>query len=633
MFSNLFWRSGLGASTGLESPKLLGDASTQPLPWVFAGLGKRDGKAEREGTEQGRRMRRSFQKLSTETVPLVRWIADYVPPPTSYVHMIMIPTIGIVEYVPLDLLQNAGQKGEIVLLRPTPYAGRTVWRVPKQNETFSEETSGDMKFKKLLWQGDKKRFRGTYFRTPKRTDHGMDGQWGGDGGPQPDLQPKDSSPTGGAHDTLGPQLTEVEDRVNKISWHYLQGDFAQLRVIQSNHENFAPAGGNPVLSFTFHGRSDEVLNIAGIRLGTEELEDALLSMKTVVKQAVVIGASCSLKGVAPVAFVVRRRGQEGREEEGDVIRDLQRAVAATVRNRVGAFAIPQAVVLVHALPVTFSGKFCRGLLSLLWKRCVVVSSTTLERETTGAGTLRGETSSVDGITEEDERKLTESVQNRDCVRGVEQAIQQAVGPAGGCKNITPGRVKTSSMVESVVGKACMRKSKQQMSCGQLNVVENCSEMDSDVDDERTNFSNLLPDLPATEATSIPKFPIPPNQADPTGQEGTPMGIHPTAVVAPDVLVSITSDEVSIAEYVVIKSGVRLGRGTKIGPFCVLEKNVVIQSSADHPVLIGPHCVLGQDCKIKPGTKLLAHCVIGPNTLVGRDCTVHSHCVLGQSGHG
>ena len=99
------------------------------------------------------------------------------------------------------------------------------------------------------------------------------------------------------------------------------------------------------------GRADDVLNVAGHRIGTADVESALVSHPAVA-EAAVIGVPDALKGEAIVAFVILRSGAAADE----------RALTEHVRNDLGPIAAPARVNLVDALPKTRSGKIMRRLL-------------------------------------------------------------------------------------------------------------------------------------------------------------------------------------------------------------------------------------------------------------------------------
>lgn len=102
------------------------------------------------------------------------------------------------------------------------------------------------------------------------------------------------------------------------------------------------------------GRLDDVINVAGHRIGTMELEAALLSHAAVSEAAVVPGPD-ALKGVVPVAFVVARAGHP-------VTDALAAELAQVIVDRVGPFARPSRVHVVSTVPRTRSGKIMRRVL-------------------------------------------------------------------------------------------------------------------------------------------------------------------------------------------------------------------------------------------------------------------------------
>jgi acetyl-CoA synthetase len=103
--------------------------------------------------------------------------------------------------------------------------------------------------------------------------------------------------------------------------------------------------------FWFLGRADEVLKVAGHRLGTIEIEDALLTYPGVA-EAAVCGRADEIRGEVPVAFVVLRSDTPATSTLADALRDH-------VAERIGKIARPEEVHLVHSLPKTRSGKIIR----------------------------------------------------------------------------------------------------------------------------------------------------------------------------------------------------------------------------------------------------------------------------------
>ncbi len=101
------------------------------------------------------------------------------------------------------------------------------------------------------------------------------------------------------------------------------------------------------------GRTDDVINVAGHRLSTGELEQAL-SGHAEVAECAVIGVSDALKGTVPVGLVVRKAGAATPPTE------LQAQLVRRVRDEVGPVAAFQRCYIVARLPKTRSGKILRG---------------------------------------------------------------------------------------------------------------------------------------------------------------------------------------------------------------------------------------------------------------------------------
>ena len=100
-------------------------------------------------------------------------------------------------------------------------------------------------------------------------------------------------------------------------------------------------------------RIDDVINVAGHRLSTGALEEALITNYNVAECAV-IGVADKLKGEMPVGFVVLNSGTT---IDGD---ELKKSLVKAVRAQVGAIATPREIHIVARLPKTRSGKILRG---------------------------------------------------------------------------------------------------------------------------------------------------------------------------------------------------------------------------------------------------------------------------------
>jgi acetyl-CoA synthetase len=109
--------------------------------------------------------------------------------------------------------------------------------------------------------------------------------------------------------------------------------------------------------FWVMGRVDDVVNVAGHRLGTAEIESVLVAHPNVA-EAAVVGRPDELKGQALVAFVTLKQGAQPTP-------DLRDQLAGLVAHDIGKFARPDVVRFADALPKTRSGKIMRRLLGEL----------------------------------------------------------------------------------------------------------------------------------------------------------------------------------------------------------------------------------------------------------------------------
>ncbi|HEY4674625.1 MAG TPA: acetate--CoA ligase [Candidatus Bathyarchaeia archaeon] len=120
------------------------------------------------------------------------------------------------------------------------------------------------------------------------------------------------------------------------------------------------------------GRADEVLKVAGHRIGTVELESELVAHPAI-SEAAVMGKEDPIKGEVPVAFVVLRGGFSPSDE-------LRADIIKHIRNTIGPIATPEAIVIVNKLPKTRSGKIMRRLLKAVLAGAALGDVSTLEDE-------------------------------------------------------------------------------------------------------------------------------------------------------------------------------------------------------------------------------------------------------------
>ncbi len=125
--------------------------------------------------------------------------------------------------------------------------------------------------------------------------------------------------------------------------------------------------------FWIMGRVDDVINVSGHRLGTAEIESAIVSHEAVA-EAAVVGRPDDLKGQAIAAFVTLEGGREGSD-------DLKNELRSHVAKEIGALAKPDDVRFTDALPKTRSGKIMRRLL----------------RELASGGTVAGDVTTLEDL--------------------------------------------------------------------------------------------------------------------------------------------------------------------------------------------------------------------------------------------
>ena len=127
--------------------------------------------------------------------------------------------------------------------------------------------------------------------------------------------------------------------------------------------------------FRITGRIDDVLNVSGHRLGTMEIESALVSKTDLVAEAAVVGRPDDLTGEAVCAFVVLKRSRPTGEEAVKIANELRNWVA----KEIGPIAKPKDIRFGDNLPKTRSGKIMRRLLRSIAKgEAITQDTSTLE---------------------------------------------------------------------------------------------------------------------------------------------------------------------------------------------------------------------------------------------------------------
>jgi acetyl-CoA synthetase len=122
-------------------------------------------------------------------------------------------------------------------------------------------------------------------------------------------------------------------------------------------------------SFWLLGRVDDVINVAGHRIGTMEVESALVDHPGVA-EAAVVGKAHELKGQAIAAFVTLKEGMAPTAERADELK-------AHVARKIGAIARPDDILFAADLPKTRSGKIMRRLLRDIAEGKALGDTTTL----------------------------------------------------------------------------------------------------------------------------------------------------------------------------------------------------------------------------------------------------------------
>ncbi|MFY9512258.1 MAG: acetate--CoA ligase [Rubrivivax sp.] len=127
--------------------------------------------------------------------------------------------------------------------------------------------------------------------------------------------------------------------------------------------------------FTITGRIDDVLNVSGHRMGTMEIESALVSHTELVAEAAVVGRPDDTTGEAICAFVVLKRPRPTGDEAKKIANELRNWVA----KEIGPIAKPKDIRFGDNLPKTRSGKIMRRLLRSIAKgEAITQDTSTLE---------------------------------------------------------------------------------------------------------------------------------------------------------------------------------------------------------------------------------------------------------------
>jgi acetyl-CoA synthetase len=133
-------------------------------------------------------------------------------------------------------------------------------------------------------------------------------------------------------------------RYIKTYWRKIKGVYFTGDIASRDRDGY----------FWIQGRSDDVLKVAGHRIGTAEVESAFVSHKSVAETGV-IGVPDPVKGEVIKAFVILKQGVKASEE-------LKLGLRTHVRQTLGPVAVIKDIVFVDKLPKTRSGKIMRRVL-------------------------------------------------------------------------------------------------------------------------------------------------------------------------------------------------------------------------------------------------------------------------------
>ncbi|HET7868275.1 MAG TPA: acetate--CoA ligase [Burkholderiaceae bacterium] len=158
-----------------------------------------------------------------------------------------------------------------------------------------------------------------------------------------------------------PQRFKASYFPQELKGYYLAGDGA-IRDAKTGY-------------FTITGRIDDVLNVSGHRLGTMEIESALVAHTELVAEAAVVGRPDDTTGEAICAFVVLKRARPTGDEAKRIANELRNWVA----KEIGPIAKPKDIRFGDNLPKTRSGKIMRRLLRAIAKgEAITQDTSTLE---------------------------------------------------------------------------------------------------------------------------------------------------------------------------------------------------------------------------------------------------------------
>jgi len=155
-------------------------------------------------------------------------------------------------------------------------------------------------------------------------------------------------------------LLDDDERYKEVYWSQVPGKYFTGDGARQDEDGY----------FWLMGRIDDVINSAGHRIGTMEVESALVSHPKVA-EAAVVGRPDQLKGQALVAYVVLKGGNQRSEA-------LKAELKAHVRTEIGPIAEPADIYITDKVPKTRSGKIMRRVIRALVSGQEIGDTTTLE---------------------------------------------------------------------------------------------------------------------------------------------------------------------------------------------------------------------------------------------------------------
>ena len=186
----------------------------------------------------------------------------------------------------------------------------------------------------------------------------------------------DLKPGSASFPFFGVQTVVLDDQGNELEGNGVSGLLAikaswpsQARTIYGDHERFLNTYLRPYAGYYFTGdgcrrdedgyywitgRVDDVINVSGHRMGTAEVESALVEHDACA-EAAVVGFPHDVKGQGIFAYVILN---EGFEDSDDLVKELK----MKVREIIGPIATPDVIIITPGLPKTRSGKIMRRIL-------------------------------------------------------------------------------------------------------------------------------------------------------------------------------------------------------------------------------------------------------------------------------